>query len=455
MLSRNKAGQGVYLYAVDTTAAPYGPKRGDAANITGSITKDGGARAAFGTTHPTEIDATNMPGVYWQPTTQGETDFQEAAASWQSTTSGVFIQPVFLESASAVWDEINTGATHNLNNSTGKQLRALTAGGSTGVIYSETLPSQVGMTATQFQLSTGASNIAQIYRWNVISVISGTGAGQSAVITDYTTSRIGTVTTPWVVQPDATSFIEITPTATVTVVNYIAGQDPATWVWGAATRTLTTLPSIPSNWITAAGITAGALNGKGDWLTTLGTNAPANWINAASIATAALNGKGDWLTSASYVLPLDAAGTRAALGMASANLDTQLTSIMGGITTIIADLGSVGTPLDAAGTRAALGMASANLDTQLSAIKSDTGSLVISVGALPSAVQTADALLGRNISGGGDGGRTVSQAMHFLRNRWIINAGVLTVYATNDSTPSWTATVVTSPSNPVVQIDPA
>ena len=32
------------------------------------------------------------------------------------------------------------------------------------------------------------------------------------------------------------------------------------------TTNLTNLPSIPNNWITAAGINAGALNGKGDWL---------------------------------------------------------------------------------------------------------------------------------------------------------------------------------------------
>ena len=59
--------------------------------------------------------------------------------------------------------------------------------------------------------------------------------------------------------------------------------------------------------LTAAAIAAGALNGKGDWLTSLGATAPANWINAAaiadgaidagSIAADALNGKGNWLTS--------------------------------------------------------------------------------------------------------------------------------------------------------------
>jgi len=41
--------------------------------------------------------------------------------------------------------------------------------------------------------------------------------------------------------------------------------------------------------IDSAAIAAGALNGKGDWLTTLGVNAPANWINAAAIATDAID----------------------------------------------------------------------------------------------------------------------------------------------------------------------
>lgn len=65
------------------------------------------------------------------------------------------------------------------------------------------------------------------------------------------------------------------------------------------------LPSIPANWITSSGIAAAAMNGKGDWLTSAGTLAtvtnltnlpsiPANWITAAGINASALNGKGDW-----------------------------------------------------------------------------------------------------------------------------------------------------------------
>lgn len=54
---------------------------------------------------------------------------------------------------------------------------------------------------------------------------------------------------------------------------------------------------------------------------------PASWISAAGIAAGALNGKGDWLLSSSYTAPLTAASTRAALGMGSANLDSQLVQI--------------------------------------------------------------------------------------------------------------------------------
>lgn len=98
-------------------------------------------------------------------------------------------------------------------------------------------------------------------------------------------------------------------------------------------------------------------------------------------------------------------------------------------------------PLSAAGTRTALGMASADLDTQLAA--------------LPTATENADALLGRNVAGGSDGTRTVSQALYVLRNKTAISGGTLTVYQTDDATPSFTATVGTTAGDPISSIDPA
>ncbi len=74
---------------------------------------------------------------------------------------------------------------------------------------------------------------------------------------------------------------------------------------------------------------------------------------------------------------------------------------------------------------------------------------------IPTAVQNADALLGRNVSGGSSTGRTVKQAFHFIRNRWVVAAGTLTVYDTDDSTSSWTAAVTgTAGADPVTGVDP-
>lgn len=70
----------------------------------------------------------------------------------------------------------------------------------------------------------------------------------------------------------------------------------------------------------------------------------------------------------------------------------------------------------------------------------------------------ADALLNRDMSTGTDSGsptvRTVRQALRFLRNKWGIAGGVLTVTKENDTTASWTAAATQTAGNPVSEIDP-
>lgn len=94
------------------------------------------------------------------------------------------------------------------------------------------------------------------------------------------------------------------------------------------TTNLTNLPAITANWLTAAGIANDAITAAKiadgaidtatfaagttiprctlvDTVTTL-TNLPAitaNWLTAAGIAAGALNGKGDWLLASSYTAP--------------------------------------------------------------------------------------------------------------------------------------------------------
>lgn len=99
------------------------------------------------------------------------------------------------------------------------------------------------------------------------------------------------------------------------------------------------------------------------------------------------------------------------------------------------------------------------IDTEVAAIKAKTDNLPASPAAtsdIPTAVENADALLGRNVSGGSSSGRLVKEALHFLRNKWVVSGGTLTVYDTDDSTSSWTATVTgTAGADPVTGSDPA
>lgn len=101
----------------------------------------------------------------------------------------------------------------------------------------------------------------------------------------------------------------------------------------------------------------------------------------------------------------------------------------------------------------------ATVDTVVDAIKAKTDNLPAApaaVGDIPTAVQNADALLGRNVSGGSSSGRTVKQALHVLRNKSAVAAGTLTVYDIDDTTSSWTAVVSSdAAADPITGIDPA
>lgn len=126
-------------------------------------------------------------------------------------------------------------------------------------------------------------------------------------------SRMATYTQP-------TGFLAATfPSGTV------ANQTNITAGTITTTTNLTNLPSIPANWLTAAGINAGALNGKGDWLLASSYTAPTN-LTAAQIAT------GVWTdtTAADFTTALSI-GKSVMNGVA---LGTGLTvnSITGGVT---------------------------------------------------------------------------------------------------------------------------
>jgi hypothetical protein len=89
------------------------------------------------------------------------------------------------------------------------------------------------------------------------------------------------------------------------------------------------------------------------------------------------------------------------------------------------------------------------------------GNVVGSVGSvlsgIPTATENADALLNRDFTAVSDtNSRTLLNAARFLRNRFAVAGVTLTVYAEDDATAAWTATIANDAAAlPIVGSDPA
>lgn len=91
MLFKNVASQKIHVYAYDSTTGAA--KTGDANNITGYVSLDGTANA-IDDTNPTEVDSTNMPGIYAFDLAQAETNCNSFALYAKSSTSNIRIEPI-------------------------------------------------------------------------------------------------------------------------------------------------------------------------------------------------------------------------------------------------------------------------------------------------------------------------------------------------------------------------
>ncbi len=215
----------------------------------------------------------------------------------------------------------------------------------------------------------------------------------------------------------------------------------------------------------SAGSTGEALNAAGaagdPWITTLPgsyTSGQAGYIVGTNL-NATVSSR---LATAGYTAPLDAAGTRTALGLASANLDTQLSAIDTVVDAVLVDtaeIGAAGAGLTALASATNLATLAGYVDTEVAAIKAKTDNLPASPAAvsdIPTATQNADALLNRDMSAVSDtNARSPLNALRFLRNKWSISGTTLTVTKENDSTSAWTATVTAAPgADPISGNDP-
>jgi hypothetical protein len=138
-------------------------------------------------------------------------------------------------------------------------------------------------------------------------------------------------------------------------------------------------------------------------------------------------------------------------------IDTEVAAILAAVDTEIAALQATADAIEAdtqdlqARTPAALvgGRIDANLGS------ADAAVIDAAAIATDAHEEMADTLLGRNIAGGSNTGRIVTDALRRLRNRVAIAAGTMTVYQENDTTAAFTAAVTTAAGDPVSEVDPA
>lgn len=123
------------------------------------------------------------------------------APTGASIAADIAQKPSASQIADAVWDEVLTGAAHNVPSSAGRRLRNVAA-----AIVLDGTAQGAGSNGNQIILAADASAVNGAYDPAIIAIHTGTGAGQCRLILEYDgATKTATVDRDWKVLPDATS----------------------------------------------------------------------------------------------------------------------------------------------------------------------------------------------------------------------------------------------------------
>lgn len=215
------------LSFIGLDSTDYTTRKTGLSSFTVYYSLNGGAATAMTTPTVAELDATNMAGDYTllideagMVSSAGELTVHIAATGMDHVTITVEIVESFeSDIPSDVWDEILTGATHNIATSAGRRVREIGA----YAIHSGT--AQAGNT-THVTLAAHASTSDGIYNRNLLVIVGGTGAGQTRTIVDYDGStKVVLADREWRVSPDVTSEYQIVPDDTPLTVDHGLAQE--------------------------------------------------------------------------------------------------------------------------------------------------------------------------------------------------------------------------------------
>lgn len=218
--------------------------------------------------------------------------------------------------------------------------------------------------------------------------------------------------------------------------------------------------SIANNAITAASIATDAIDADAIAADAIGSSELAAGA-ATEIATAV------WASGTRELTALDEDNTTIDLnattigavagavgsvtGNVGGNVVGSVGSVTGAVGSVTGAVGSVtgnvgGNVTGSVGSVAAGGITAASIATD--AIDADAL-------ASDAVTEIADGLLKRDLSAvTGEASRSLLNAVRFLRNKFSISGGTLTVYKEDDATSAWTGAVTTTAGDPVSQIDP-
>lgn len=246
-----------------------------------------------------------------------------------------------------------------------------------------TATAQAGAAGT-ITLDSSASATDDLYNGCVIAIISGSGAGQSRLISDYVGStKVASVTPNWITNPSVTSIFVIVPHGYVfgLVTGAIAA---ATFAAGAIDAT-----AIANGAIDAATFAAGAIDA------TAIANAA---IDAATFAAGAIDAS---------AIATDAIGSAEVAATAATKIAQAVWDLL---TTAILTTGSIGkllkddidTTISSRASQTSVDTIDDYVDTEVAAIKAKTDNLPASpaaVGDIPTAAVVADAVWDEIASG--------------------------------------------------------
>lgn len=238
-----------------------------------------------------EIDATNMPGMYRLDLPNAAVDtaglvhvMLQGASGMAPVVARVMCSPVAVDlqtiktqsvtAAAGVTFPTSIASPTNITAATGITLTATTGLGNQTANITGNLSGSVGSVTGAVGSVTAAVTAGTVSDKTGYSLVATTGLGnQTANITGNLSGSVGSVTGAVGSVTGAVGSVTGSVGSVTGAVGSVTGNvggnvvgsvGSVTGAVGSVTAAVT-LPTIPSNWITAAGINAAALDGKGNW----------------------------------------------------------------------------------------------------------------------------------------------------------------------------------------------